>query len=245
MSAARNLDDLPPDVRKEIELLAMQVTQGFPAFRSLKSVLTEDEWRQIEAELERYFPPPKTKEDTGTAEPKTGDSPQATIASTPEAASPASEPAVSNPVRPQHYAIKTLMKLRKMSQCRAILELAMATDLLSNARYRGLLHEIGEQEEPPPAALQPEWDKKVSELRLGGKVLKRLRGASVAKNVVQILDAFQEQGWPRHTLDPLPGGRNQKRLHDTILSLNEDLEGLRFRADGTGEGICWDLIPPP
>ena len=144
-----------------------------------------------------------------------------------------------------------------MSQCRAILELALATDLLTYAGYRRLLHEIGEHEDPPPAiappvapplpamALQPEWDNALSELRLGGKVIKRFRGPKVAKNVVKLLDAFQEEGWPRHILDPLPPSTLSKRLHDTLNSLNEGIEGLRFRTDGTGQGICWDLISSP
>lgn len=257
MPAARNLNDLSPDVQEEIKLLAVRVTQGVPAYRSLKRVLTDGEWRQIETELERYFPPPKTNEHTGTAEPKTGESARATVASTPEAVSPASEPAASTPARPPYYAIKTLMKLRKMSQCRAILELGPATNLVTDADYRRLLYEIGEHEEPPPApappvapvspetALQPEWDKAVSELRLGGKVIKRVRGPNVAKNVVMVLDCFQDEGWQRHIFDPLPGARDQKRLHDTVASLNKNLEGLRFRTDGSGEGICWDLTPSP
>ena len=164
MPTARNLDELSPDVREEIRLLAVRVTQGLPAYQSLKSVLTDGEWRQIETELERYFPPPETKEDTGTAEPKPGQSAQAAGTSTAEAASPASEPAASKPVRPQYYAIKTLMKLRRMSQCRAILELALTTDLLTDAGYRRLLREIGEGEPEPAPTKRPVWDARTATL---------------------------------------------------------------------------------
>ena len=47
MSASRSLAELAPDIQEEIKLLAIRVTQGFPAFRSLRAVLTEKEWQEI------------------------------------------------------------------------------------------------------------------------------------------------------------------------------------------------------
>jgi hypothetical protein len=37
-----------------------------------------------------------------------------------------------------------------------------------------------------------------------------------------------------------PNGVADVRLHDTIKSLNEKLSGIRFRSDGTGDGVIWE-----
>ena len=62
-----------------------------------------------------------------------------------------------------------------------------------------------------------------------------------------MLSAFEEEGWPRHIYDPLPPKEKldtKQRLHATIDWLNRNQENrvMRFRGDGTGEGICWERI---
>ncbi len=57
---------------------------------------------------------------------------------------------------------------------------------------------------------------------------------------------FQEEGWPTGILNPLaarPQHDARERLHDVIIRLNRGQEQqlLRFLADGTGEGICWEV----
>lgn len=95
-----------------------------------------------------------------------------------------------------------------------------------------------------PAEL-PIWDAVRRELRLGSVVVKRFR--QPAKNQEMILAAFQEEGWPPHIDDPLPGGDNvvaQDRLHDAIKKLNhQKLHLIRFLSDGFGQGVLWELIP--
>jgi hypothetical protein len=69
-----------------------------------------------------------------------------------------------------------------------------------------------------------------------------------ARNQTTILAAFQEQGWASHIDDPLPLGQGEdasdakRRLHETIKNLNKNLPShtLRFRGDGTGEGVTWE-----
>jgi hypothetical protein len=236
MSAARNLNDLSPDVRTEIELLALRVTQGFPAFRSLKSVLTEGEWRQIESELEGYFPSPKRDKGKGATVLKTGKSAQVAVTSTPEAASPASEPAAPTPRRPQYYAIKTLMRLRKMSQCRAILELALATDLLTDAGYRRLLREIGEGEPKPAPTKRPVWDARAGTLRFEKTLLRTIRSLKRAKNLVAILNAFESHAWVPRVPNPLGTGQ---QVHDAVLALDRSQRKVVFHVEGDGEWISW------
>ena len=70
--------------------------------------------------------------------------------------------------------------------------------------------------------------------------VRRLRGMKVAKNVARILDAFEEEGWPDRIDDPLPGGRKPPRLRGAVATLNRGLSAIKFRADGTGEGILWE-----
>lgn len=229
MPDGRTLADLRPEVVEELREIALRVSYGPPAFRVLQNILNEDEWGQIEEELQEYYPSTESIE--------AGKKPKKL---------------------PHEYALQTLVRLRNISQARSVIELALANDLLTGASYRRLLREIGEQEETPPAApvppaavappeppRHPEWDDELCELWYGGQLLKRIRGRKVAKNVIKVLDAFQEEGWPRHILDPLPKGADSKRLHDTISSLNEGLELIHFRADGNGEGFCWEMAPSP
>ena len=97
---------------------------------------------------------------------------------------------------------------------------------------------------PPPAgpAIPPEWDGLRRELRWVGRVVKRFRVPAPNQEVV--LATFQEEAWPPHIDDPLPGAvgvEPKRRLHDTIVALNRHQyqPGLRFVGDGTGLGVRW------
>ena len=63
-----------------------------------------------------------------------------------------------------------------------------------------------------------------------------------SKNGVQV---FQEENWPSRIDDPLPPNEvcPKKKLHDTIKCLNRGLKSspLRFRGDGTGQGVIWEF----
>jgi hypothetical protein len=92
---------------------------------------------------------------------------------------------------------------------------------------------------------KPRWDGQLRQLWVGKELVKWFRVP--AGNQETILAAFQEQGWPAHIDDPLPGkaGVDPKgRLHAAIRRLNgRQLRRLLcFRGDGTGMGVCWELI---
>jgi hypothetical protein len=105
------------------------------------------------------------------------------------------------------------------------------------------------QASPPsePRAAQPKiprWDAARRELRWGAKLVKRFR--EPALNQELILAAFEEEGWPPRLDDPLPSSGEtepKERLHDTIKRLNRHQVNrlLRFRGDGSGTGILWEL----
>ena len=96
-------------------------------------------------------------------------------------------------------------------------------------------------------SLKPTWDCDRQELRLGPQVVKEFKLHS--PNQVTILTAFEEEGWPPKIDDPLPPHAEidvKQRLHDTIKSLNrkQKCRLVRFRGDGTGQGIRWELMKP-
>jgi hypothetical protein len=88
---------------------------------------------------------------------------------------------------------------------------------------------------PLPDPPMPRWDKGKRELRFGATLCKTYE--KPAPQQEKILDAFEEEGWPRRIDDPLDDGK----LAETIKSLQEALRGkpITFRRDGTKEGICW------
>ena len=89
----------------------------------------------------------------------------------------------------------------------------------------------------------PGWDVDRHELCFGGCLVKRFKHKS--RNQETILAAFQEEGWPSAIPDPLPQNGDtdpKRRLNDTIKGLNHHQENelIRFRGDGTGEGVIWE-----
>ncbi|MBI1830917.1 MAG: hypothetical protein HYR84_05635 [Planctomycetes bacterium] len=89
----------------------------------------------------------------------------------------------------------------------------------------------------------PFWDSARRELRIGDLVIKRFRQPAV--NQETILAAFQEEGWPAHIDDPLPGSGDvdrEERLHDAIRRLNRQAPWMvEFRSNGLGTGIIWSF----
>jgi hypothetical protein len=86
------------------------------------------------------------------------------------------------------------------------------------------------------ARVPPAWDRNRGVLSFHGTPLKEI-GVGKATNVVAVLDAFEEAGWPDEVT---PSFRTSVALHDTIKSLNNKLSHLRFRANGQGDGVLWE-----
>ena len=103
------------------------------------------------------------------------------------------------------------------------------------------LREIAEQMETVPDAppkTGPSWDRIKGELSFKGEIIKTIRCVGVAKNIVLVLDTFEEMGWPERVDSPLPPA-NSKKHHATIDSLNQRLSLIQFRSDGEGTGFVW------
>ncbi len=66
-----------------------------------------------------------------------------------------------------------------------------------------------------------------------------------AENQEIILLSYEEERWPSHLPDPLPGKSNmdsKRRLNEAIKNLNSRQANplIRFHGDGTGRGIVWE-----
>lgn len=100
--------------------------------------------------------------------------------------------------------------------------------------------------DPPsgvPATVKPRWDAERHELTFVGQIVKQFRWP--AANQETILMAFEEESWPSRIDDPLPQVSDvdpKRRLSDSIkcLNRNQRVDLVRFRGDGTGQGIFWD-----
>jgi hypothetical protein len=103
----------------------------------------------------------------------------------------------------------------------------------------------GQHDSRPASRSIPNWDQHRRELRIGQALIKRF--TVPAENQEVILASFQEEDWPLHLDDPLspaPGIDAKRRLHSTIQCLNRNQKAplLRFRGDGYGRGIVWELL---
>jgi hypothetical protein len=79
----------------------------------------------------------------------------------------------------------------------------------------------------------------------GGQIVKKCPRS--ARNLILILQAFQEEGWKSRIDDPLPPSKGKDpsgRLRDAVRGLNAIQSVLLFRADGAGEGVLWGLRGP-
>lgn len=95
--------------------------------------------------------------------------------------------------------------------------------------------------------LTPVWHPRGRELSAGGWPVKRFRTLVGPQKTV--LDAFQEENWPRHIDDPLPpstGRDHSQRLRDTVRFLNDHqiVPLIRFASDGRGTGFYWRWVLP-
>jgi hypothetical protein len=91
----------------------------------------------------------------------------------------------------------------------------------------------------------PFYDAAKRILYFAGETVKHFRVP--ATNQELILMAFEEEDWPPHISDPLPGRAGtpaKRRLNDAIknLNANQHCHSVRFRGDGRGLGVLWESL---
>jgi hypothetical protein len=92
---------------------------------------------------------------------------------------------------------------------------------------------------------RPVWDPARRILRVGNAVVKHFRVPAPSQEV--IINAFADEGWAPRVDDPLPPDIDSepiRRLQSAIMCLNRNQlrRLLRFRDDGTGTGVIWELV---
>ena len=120
---------------------------------------------------------------------------------------------------------------------------------LGNGRLRGIRLQVDDLYDPTPSqAPVPIWNAARQELKFLGKLVKKFSGPS--RNQICVLNAFQEENWPDRVFDPMKpkeGVDSRRRLNDTVKGLNNKQKSklIRFRCDGSGEGVTWEPIENP
>ena len=134
-------------------------------------------------------------------------------------------------------AIGMWQKLRPCSKARAILDMALELKVLDLVEYRRLSRALSDGLNRTRSLL-PRWDRDEGKLWFGDKVAREVRSG---RNIIKILDAFENHGWPDRIEDPISsrGFPDSQRLRESIRTLNDELKFIRFEADGTGAGMRW------
>ena len=131
--------------------------------------------------------------------------------------------------------------VRGGSRLRAILDIAYAQDWIATDVYRESLSALGESADPSNL---PQWNAQTGELWFDGEIVRHIRNQKKATNIVRILAAFQESGWPRSIDDPVTAGGDSAQRRRAIESLNDGLIRIRFACAGDGESFTWEPLPP-
>lgn len=131
--------------------------------------------------------------------------------------------------------------VRGGSKERAIVEVAYALDWLDSQTYRQFLDALGGG---PGVGRRPRWIARTGELWFDGEVVRHIRHVVRATNVVRILAAFEESGWPQRIDDPITCGGESDQRRRAIESLNKGLTRIRFSCTGDGESFGWEEIEP-
>jgi len=85
-------------------------------------------------------------------------------------------------------------------------------------------------------------------LKYDGEVIRVIKGKNRASEIIKILDAFEEQGWPESislATSKRKGRAYADKLHNHLKSLRKDMKRLYFGGDYTSEGVYWKVLSDP
>jgi hypothetical protein len=131
------------------------------------------------------------------------------------------------------------MKLRGVSQARAVADLAHELGFLDQTNYRWLLREIGEVPDAQPPSDLPSWEASSGKLRWKNQVIRKIRVLASPSNIQIILTTFEKAKWRSKIKNPLT--QDQQQLHQALRSLNRGLTNIRFHAQEGGKAITWEI----
>ena len=125
----------------------------------------------------------------------------------------------------------------------SVLDVSRAVGSIDQLTYEWLIREIVGARVRFGPGIRPEWNHGRGELKFQGHVIRRVR-ISVGNQIVKILDEFERQGWPERIDSPITDSSDDMAHRDAIRGLNRKLAEIRFRSDGTGRGIVWEIGSP-
>ena len=87
---------------------------------------------------------------------------------------------------------------------------------------------------------KPRWDENTRSLFVDDKLIKAFR-RHPAKNQIDLIEAFEKEGWPPSIPDPF---KDSRKLNETIRQLNKSAVGavLSFTGDGSGKAVNWQFV---
>ena len=132
-----------------------------------------------------------------------------------------------------------------------VVEVAYALGFINDARRASLLEALGAMPSKSKGGRRssavPHWDEDARELRYLGQVVRVVKKPKQAHNIVGILRAFEEAGWPRRIDDPHRRKPSDQTRRRDVENLNKRLLKplLKFACDGNGTGFLWKKIAQP
>jgi len=133
-----------------------------------------------------------------------------------------------------------------------IVEVAHTLGFINGQRRDTLLAELGAKPHAGTvrkarSAAVPHWDEDARELWYLNQLVRVVKRPKQAHNIVGILRAFEEAGWPTRIDDPhgrKPSDETRRRdMENLKKGLLKPL--LTFECDGNGTGFLWKKIPQP
>ncbi len=131
-------------------------------------------------------------------------------------------------------------KARGGNDYEAVLNAALAVGFLTDQAYEELCRACSVRS-GSHLPEKPHWDKDARRLTYRGELVREVKRPGQATNIVAILDAFEEAGWPSRIDDPRGRDKNDESRRKDVESLNKKLlkSVMRFECDGTGTGFLW------
>ena len=136
-----------------------------------------------------------------------------------------------------------------------IVEIAHALGFINGTHRESLLDALGASTRSGLAsggrgrsiAATPHWDNDTQKLSYLNQTVRKVMRPKQAYNIVTILNAFQDAGWPHRIDDPFGRKPSDDTRRRDISNLNKGLRNgrLKFACDGNGTGFVWNKIEKP
>jgi hypothetical protein len=132
---------------------------------------------------------------------------------------------------PEAYAA-----LRQMSFERAVLDLAVAADVVTPSTRRLLLRRLGEEASnfSPESSMLPSFDLETGILKLANGASVNFKVRQRRTNRYRVLEAFQLAGWAKVIKNPLNAAEQETDIRQVVRELNQKVTAIRFFTQASG-----------